>query len=157
MKRALLLVTCCGLFGICEAQETARQVSPPQTGSSESSLSENVTIRVRGTLTVRADFDVQLTGVGPNFNYTGHQLLSDLPPLISRFGFTIAPASSGKIVVMYVIGASVPFKVGSTNEYKDTAISGTVLVAYGEEIKLGTVNGKDVVFLNITKSSPPKK
>jgi len=52
---------------------------------------------------------------------------------------------------------SIPVKtVPDTAQYKDFAIQGRVAVAYGEDIKIATIHGKDLVVA-VSKYAKPKK
>jgi hypothetical protein len=87
--------------------------------------------------------EIQLSGVGPRFACN----LADPP---TRFQATLETTGDGKLVLSYIVGASIPIKVTGGSSFRDFALEGRVAVAYGEEIKIATLNGKGFV-LTVTK------
>ena len=105
--------------------------------------------------------DIELSGVGPDFRYNGFQPQTNSEPMVVKLEVTVWGTDDGKLLVQYLVGASIPVKVnvasGNYNiTYKDSGLTGRVLVAYGEEVKLASINGKDCV-LSITKYGKSKK
>lgn len=115
-----------------------------------SPLTENVTIRVHGSIAEDCTVDFQLSGVGPVFT-------CNIADPSTRFKGDLSTTSDGKLILEYALGVSVPVKVEPNGvQYKDFAIQGRVAVAYGEEIKIATVKGKDLIVA-VTKYVKPKK
>jgi len=160
MKILSLLVGSWFLTTSCLAQETS--VKPAKPAALPQAPAENVTIHVRGVPPEEGMMDIQLSGVGPEFRYNGFQSQTNYPPTIVKLEATLSATDEGKLLVQYIIGASIPIKVGAVPgggynfEYKETAMSGRVLVAYGEEVKLASINGKDCI-LSVTKYGKSKK
>lgn len=113
-------------------------------------LTENVTIHVRGSFAEDTPCDIQLSGVGPEFR------CNIAEPVITKFECSLQTTGDGKLFLSYVFGASVPQKSGGNVQYRDVAFQGRVAAAYGEDIKIATVNGKDFV-LTVTKYAKAKK
>jgi len=102
-------------------------------------LAENVTIHVHGSVAEDCAVDFQLSGVGPMFT-------CNVADPSTRFQGNLSTTDDGKLTLEYSMGVSVPVKtVPNTVQYKDFGIQGRVAVSYGEEIKIATVNGKDLV------------
>jgi len=148
------------LIGACLAQESPAK--SPKVPTEMKPLTENVTIHVRGVPSEEGVMDIQLSGVGPEFRYNGFQAQTNSEPVIVRLEATLSPSDEDKVMVQYIVGASIPIKVGvaaggSYNvTYKDAALTGRVLVTYGEEVKLASINGKDCI-LSVTKYGKSKK
>lgn len=160
MKTLALLFGSWMLAATCLAQEVPAKPAKPATVTQ--ALTENVTIHVRGVPSEEGVMDIQLSGVGPEFRYNGFQPQTNSPPLIVRFEATLSANDEGRVMVQYVVGASTPVKVGFVAggnyniEYKETGMTGRVVVTYGEEVKIASINGKDCI-LSVTKYSKSKK
>jgi hypothetical protein len=160
MKILSLLLGSWILTTICVAQEAS--VKPAKPASLMQGLTENVTIHVRGVPSADGIINIQLSGVGPEFHYHGFQPQTNSEPMIVKLEATLSSADEGKLLVQYLVGASIPVQIGfvagggRATQYKDSALTGRVLVAYGEEVKLASINGKDCV-LTVTKYGGSKK
>lgn len=136
MRTMSLLVGFWILGATCFAERTPPSPSAP--------LTENVTIHVRGSFAEDAPCDIQLSGVGPQFR------CNIAEPVPTRFECSLQTTGDGKLFLSYVFGASVPQKSGGNVQYRDVTFEGRVAAAYGEDIRIATVDGKEYV-LTVTK------
>ncbi len=141
MKVLCLMLSCCTILATCWGEGASSSNVGP--------LTENVTIHVRGSFSEDSSCDIQLSGIGPRFT-------SNTADPSTSFDCTLETTNDGKLLLSYSFGASVPIKSGGNTQYKNVGFQGRVAVAYCEDVKIASVNGKDLV-LTVTRYGKPKK
>lgn len=148
--RALaLLAVCCAFAVACWGQTPS------------ASLQENITIRLTGSIGDNTPLDMRLTGAGPDFRCS-------LAEPALRINYRLEQGPDAKYILTHDIKMQVPVAVAGPTvptaegrparvacQFTDIGIMGRVIIKLDEEIRIATINGKDLV-LAIFRTKPAK-
>lgn len=140
MKAVGLVLACCAFAVTCWGQTP----SP--------SLAENISIRLAGSIGDNTPVEVRLTGAGPHF-------MCALADPAMRVEYRLEQAPAAKYVLSYDIKMQVPVQAQGPRapledgrpapvvyRMSDIGVAGKVVVAFDEEVKIATINGKDLTL-----------
>lgn len=121
--------------------------------SASKELTENITIRLQGSVSDGPPLDLSLTGIGPIFQ--ADVVAGDKFTILSH-QYSVKPAGSG-YKVEYSIGLRIRMEMAQTGnsvsyEFRDVSVTGTVMVKEGERVVISK-NGDRELALTLSKAS----